>query len=728
MSKKHIFNENKMMLAEIFLGIVIFIVVSIVSIRIDLISTQTRIYDTVTYIKEQCNNNLKLDIASESKSLMRMIESVELLNHQIEKQSEDTVTEKTLEEYAAMSYLTGILLLDKDGKVEQEYHSDGVSAEQLLSYVDKASFLDVMDFKEKTYSMRVECQDESYIDMAAIGREKKPGIVVVYYHTPARYTRIFNHSINSLLSGYSLEHNGIILVSEENKIVASNNKKMIGKNANTIAEVQCINESDIEKRLVSSGKNVLHSYGMMVKGRDYYVYAYMPAKKVFAAAPQKIIYTLLIYLFIIAVIHVLKWRMMQGYQKQQMELQREYTKELESKNIELEKTAKQAEKANVAKSNFLSRMSHDIRTPLNGIIGLLKIDESHFGDTELIRKNHKKMWMSANHLLSLINDVLQMSKLEDEKMELTHEVINLVEISDEVGSIISTRTAEEGITFEFGEQELPVPYVYGSPVHLRQIFLNVYGNCVKYNKVGGRIETTLEFVGAEDNIVTYRWFISDTGIGMSEEFLQHIFDPFVQEHSDARTVYNGTGLGMSIVKRIIDKMNGTIKVTSEEGIGSTFIITLPFEIAEEPKDKETDKPALDSSDMDISGLHLLLVEDNALNAEIAQTLLEDQGATIAIVNNGQQAVDTFRENPAGTFDAILMDIMMPVMDGISATKVIRGMYREDAKKIPIIAMTANAFEEDVRRCMDAGMNGHLAKPLRIEKVVAMIGKAIRDKS
>ena len=727
MSKERIFNENKMILTEILLGIIVLVVVSIVSIRIDMLSTQTRLCDTITYIKEQCNNNLKLDIASESKSLMRMIESVELLDHQIEAQSEKNVTEKMLKEYATTGYLTGILLLDKDGRVEKEYHSDTISAEQLLSYVDKDSFLDVVDFKEKTYSMRVECQDESYIDMAAIGREKKPGIIVVYYHTPERYTRIFNHSINSLLSGYSLGHNGTILVSKENEIVASNNKELIGKNANEITEVQCINESDIEKTLVSSGKNVWHSYGMMVKGRDYYVYAYMPASKVFVIAPQTIIYTVFIYLFIIVIIHVLKWRMMQGYQKQQMELQREYTKELESKNIELEEIAKQAEKANIAKSNFLSRMSHDIRTPLNGIIGLLKIDELHFDDSELIRTNHEKMRVSADHLLSLINDVLQMSKLEDERMELTHEIIDLMEISNEVGSIISTRTAEKGITFEFGEQDLPVSYVYGSPLHLRQIFLNIYGNCVKYNKVGGRIETTLQFVGVEDNIVIYRWYISDTGIGMNEEFLNHIFDPFVQEHSDARTVYNGTGLGMSIVKKIVDKMKGTIRVTSEEGIGSTFIITLPFEIAEKPEDKEEYKFSEDFSTMNISGLHLLLVEDNELNAEIAQTLLEDKGAIITVVNNGQQAVDCFKENPPGTFDVILMDIMMPVMDGISATKVIRGIYREDAKKIPIIAMTANAFEEDVRKCMDAGMNGHLAKPLQIEKVIAMICKVIHDK-
>lgn len=719
-NKKTVFRKNQWIWAEVFLGVIITVIVSVVSIRIDLLSTQTRLCDTVTYIKEQCNNNLKLDIASEAKSMMRIIESVDLLSQDIEKEKDSNITQKLLRQYTTTGYLTGILLLDANGQVEKEYHSGNISANQLLDYVDKEALLDVVDFKEKTYSMRAECKDGSYIDMAAIGRQKKPGIVLVYYHTPQRYTKIFNHSINSLLSGYSLQHNGTIVITKANIIVASNNKKLMDKGIECVSEIHGINQSGVENKLVPVSKEILHSYGVMVKGRDYYVYAYMPAKKVFSSAPQKILYTLLIYLFVIALIHILKWRMLQGHQKQQMELQQKYTKELESKNRELEEAVFQAQKANAAKSNFLSRMSHDIRTPLNGIIGLLKIDELHFDDTELIRSNHEKMSVSANHLLSLINDVLQMSKLEDEEIELIHEPMNLKEISNEVGIIISSRTVEAGITLEFGKQELPVSHVYGSPLYLRQVFLNIYGNCIKYNKVGGKIRTSLEYLGQENNIVTYRWSISDTGIGMSEEFLKHIFEPFVQEHSDARTVYHGTGLGMSIVKRIIDKMNGTIEVKSKEGEGSTFIITLPFEVVEqqEVKDKKqlTDLPA----NANISGMHLLLVEDNELNAEIAQTLLEDAGAIITVVNNGQQAVDVFSEDSPKTFDAILMDIMMPVMDGISATKTIRALEREDAKTIPIIAMTANAFEEDIKKCIEAGMNGHLAKPLQIEKAISII--------
>lgn len=694
-------------------GFYCFFVVLVITVKADLSSAETRLSDMVTYIKEQYNNNMKLDIASESKSLMRMIQSVEVLSQQIQQEEKTSdITEELLENYCTISYLTGVLILDENGQVQEKYCSDEVQAEEILSQTDQDVLLDVVDFHEKTYSVRMECEDGSYIDIAANGRQDKPGIVLVYYHTPERYTSIFNHSINSLLTGYSLEHNGTIVISENNQIVASNDKGLIGAKTEDIQELKCINESAVEKQLVRTDYQTIPDYGLMEKGRDYYVYAYMSADKIFAKTPRNMLYTVFIYLVIVGFMHALRWRMLQGHQKEQMRLQKEYTKNLESKNLELREAVFQAQKANAAKSSFLSRMSHDIRTPLNGIIGLIKINETHMDDRELVKTNQDKMLVSADHLLSLINDVLQMSKLEDENIEISHEPIDLGEISREVGTIISGRTAEAGIAFEIGKQELPVSYVYGSPLHIRQIFLNIYGNCIKYNKPHGKVTTTLKCLGEKNGIVTYRWTISDTGIGMSEEFLKHIFEPFVQEHSDARTVYSGTGLGMSIVKRIIDRMNGTIVVTSKEGEGSTFVITLPFEIAEKPEEILAEM----DGEVNIAGLHLLLAEDNELNAEIARTLLEDEGAITTIVNDGQQAVDIFSRNKPGTFDAILMDIMMPEMDGLSATKAIRALDREDAGTIPIIAMTANAFDEDEKKCMEAGMNAHLVKPLDIQKM------------
>lgn len=712
-NKQHNLDRNNFILAEILVGLLLFFVVLVITVKADLSSAETRLSDMVTYIKEQYNNNMKLDIASESKSLMRMIQSVEVLSQQIQQEEKTSdITEELLENYCTISYLTGVLILDENGQVQEKYCSDEVQAEEILSQTDQDVLLDVVDFHEKTYSVRMECEDGSYIDIAANGRQDKPGIVLVYYHTPERYTSIFNHSINSLLTGYSLEHNGTIVISENNQIVASNDKGLIGAKTEDIQELKCINESAVEKQLVRTDYQTIPDYGLMEKGRDYYVYAYMSADKIFAKTPRNMLYTVFIYLVIVGFMHALRWRMLQGHQKEQMRLQKEYTKNLESKNLELREAVFQAQKANAAKSSFLSRMSHDIRTPLNGIIGLIKINETHMDDRELVKTNQDKMLVSADHLLSLINDVLQMSKLEDENIEISHEPIDLGEISREVGTIISGRTAEAGIAFEIGKQELPVSYVYGSPLHIRQIFLNIYGNCIKYNKPHGKVTTTLKCLGEKNGIVTYRWTISDTGIGMSEEFLKHIFEPFVQEHSDARTVYSGTGLGMSIVKKIIDRMNGTIVVTSKEGEGSTFVITLPFEIAEKPEEILAEM----DGEVNIAGLHLLLAEDNELNAEIARTLLEDEGAITTIVNDGQQAVDIFSRNKPGTFDAILMDIMMPEMDGLSATKAIRALDREDAGTIPIIAMTANAFDEDEKKCMEAGMNAHLVKPLDIQKM------------
>ncbi len=387
---------------------------------------------------------------------------------------------------------------------------------------------------------------------------------------------------------------------------------------------------------------------------------------------------------------------------------------------EIKRSADAERAANAAKTGFLARMSHDIRTPLNGIIGLLKINETHADDQELIKANRRKMMVAANHLLALISDVLQMSKLESGEMVLAHEVVNLNRLSEDILSIVGQRAADGGVSMEYDMDagKVVYPFVYGSPLHLRQLFLNIYSNAIKYNHVGGRVETRFSFMGVKNGIVTYRWEIKDTGVGMSKAFLEHIFEPFAQERINARSVYNGTGLGMSIVKTLIDKMNGTIEVQSEEGHGSTFTITLPFEIAEAGSTAQ-DEPAARGS---IRGLRLMLAEDNELNAEIAEMLLRDEGAEVNVVRDGAQAIREFATSPVGWYDAILMDIMMPEVDGLSATRVIRAMDRPDAQCIPIIAMTANAYDEDAQQCLAAGMNAHLAKPIQMDRVVQTISQ------
>ena len=387
------------------------------------------------------------------------------------------------------------------------------------------------------------------------------------------------------------------------------------------------------------------------------------------------------------------------------------------KSIELESE----KKANKSKSDFLSRMSHDMRTPLNGIIGLLQIAERHFDDKDLLLESNKKMQVAANYLLSLINDVLQMSKIEDGNVPLTKDIIDFSELTKDILVIIEQRAKERGIKMQFNaKNDIRYPFVYGSPVHLRQIFLNIYGNCIKYNHIGGSIITTSDYTETDDGVVMYEWTITDTGIGMSKEYKEHIFEPFSQERQYIGSTHYGIGLGMSIVKGLIEKMGGSIEVESEEGIGSTFIIKIPFKIASTPY-----KVNKQTSEIKIDGLNLLLVEDNELNTEIAETLLSDEGAVVTVAKSGLQAVNIFKEKPEGSFDAILMDIMMPVMDGLTATKKIRTLNHPDAKKIPIIAMTANAFKEDKEKCLTAGMNAHLAKPIEIENVKKVLCEQIR---
>ena len=717
---------------EVLIGLLIVGSTFFFATRKDMSEAEAHLSSTVNYVKEQCNRYTRIDLASETKSLMRIIQSVQQLQNKIyyERQMSPSfeINETFLGKCAKDTYVSGIVILDAKGAVKMQYQADTVASAEVEEYLDTEVLLSTEDIPEKTYSARIPCRDGSYIDLAAAGLRAESGIVVAYYHTSKEYMDAFSLSISSMLSGYSLEHDGTIVVSKGSDIIASNDEELIGKSTDDIAILRRIKEKANSDKLTHAKNeedSLTQQFGLMEHGRDYYVYAYMPENEVFDSTLQNVFYSVILFVIVMGVIHTVRWRTAQSYREDQLRIQKEYTESLQEKNELLHQAVDQADRANAAKTSFLSRMSHDIRTPLNGIIGLLEIDQAHPDDLELHRANQKKMLVSANHLLSLINDILQMSKLESGEVTLSHEALDLNQLAKDVLVIVEQRAAEAGITLEYDKNSNRVEHsiVYGSPLHIRQIFLNIYSNCIKYNKVGGKVETICSCLGIQDGVVTYRWTIRDTGIGMNEEFLKHIFDPFAQERSDARSFYNGTGLGMSIVKSLIDHMNGTIEITSKEGVGSTFVITIPFELADDASLPELQTEELMGSGVEnIHGRNLLLAEDNELNAEIAQTLLEDEGAIVTIVHNGQQAIDIFKENPPGTFDAILMDVMMPVVDGLSATKGIRALDREDAKKIPIIAMTANAFDEDIKRCMEAGMNAHLSKPLEMDKVIETIAK------
>lgn len=372
-----------------------------------------------------------------------------------------------------------------------------------------------------------------------------------------------------------------------------------------------------------------------------------------------------------------------------------------------------AQAASAAKSAFLSRMSHDMRTPLNGIIGLLEVSELDPDNVELASENRAKAKVAANHLLTVINDILEMGKIEDRAIVLENRPFNLIDLFHDMRVLAQLRASDRGVTLMVAPAEtLEYPDVFGSPTHVRRIILNLLDNSIKYNKPGGSVLCSCKVVNVQDDTVVYRFIIEDTGIGMTPEFLEHIFEPFAQASDDARSTYQGTGMGMPIVKALVEEMGGTIDVQSELGEGSVFAVVLPFTIDSNPEKHRLEHENI--APCSIANMNILLAEDNELNAEIAEALLEGEGASVVRARDGKEAVDVFCHGMPGTFDAILMDIMMPRLNGLEATRAIRLSGRPDASSVPIIAMTANAFVEDAESAKAAGMNDHLSKPVDIE--------------
>ena len=375
---------------------------------------------------------------------------------------------------------------------------------------------------------------------------------------------------------------------------------------------------------------------------------------------------------------------------------------------------KKAKKANSAKTDFLRHMSHDIRTPLNGIIGMINISERYYGDKERLYECKAKVMESMDYLQSLLNNVLDIGKVESGTLQLVNKPFDLVAMLVKQISIIETNAKEYGISFEGGASMSTFHhrYVIGSEEYLNRLLMNLAGNAVKYNRSGGKVILYFNEISSDDKTAVFEFVCSDTGLGMSEEFQKHAFESYAREGKETTNGYSGAGLGLSIVKDIVDRMNGTIKLESKENVGTTFTVTIPLEIdhnAEKEQQKKVEKP-------DLSGKSVLLVEDNELNLEIAKMLLEDEKMVVTTAENGEEAVDIVSQSVPGRFDFIFMDIMMPVMDGLEAARQIRTLNRKDTKEIPIIAMTANAFQDDIRDCIDAGMNAHIAKPIDSKKI------------
>ncbi len=377
-------------------------------------------------------------------------------------------------------------------------------------------------------------------------------------------------------------------------------------------------------------------------------------------------------------------------------------------------------RANSAKSEFLSHMSHDLRTPINGILGMLDIIDKCPDDLQQQRKCLDKIRVSTEHLLSLVNDVLQVSKLESGRPTVVREPFDLRDALENCITILSPQAEKEGIQLVLEEPRLQHNRLIGNPLHLKQILMNIVDNALKYNRPHGSVFIRVKETACQGGTADYQFVIEDTGIGIGEDFQNHIFEPFTQEHQDARTHYSGVGLGMSIVKKLVDQMKGAIEIDSQVGRGSVFQVTLPIQIDGAQNTRPVDEEQ--NTQSNIAGMRILLVEDNEINCEIMEFMLKEADAKVVTANDGKAAVDAFTAADPGTFDCVLMDLMMPVMSGYEAARVIRGLNRTDAKSVPIIALSANAFEEDVAMAKAAGMNEHLAKPVDIKKMFQVMSR------
>ena len=679
--------------------------VILLSVRADLDYGRNRLSRVVEYVAKRCDTYSLSSTASETRSLMRVIEEAKQAARDIRFLA-GPVGEDLLRGLSADHYLSGILLLDRDGHITASYMAGADVTALLMPELEKDALLSAADFPRKVYAARIHCPDSSYIDMAAYGRLDTAGTVVVYYTTPTAYVKSYGQGFPDLRESYLLEQDGTIVVTDGTTVVAANDDSLIGRRAEDIFLLRELGAQGRTGEMLTvpgdDGISLHRSLGMMERGRTYYVYAFLPERAVFRDTVRNAAVALASYVVLLLLALLLQRRTAQEYQERQLHREREY-------RAQLKEAARRAESANRAKTQFLQRMSHDIRTPINGIQGMVEIGEYYKDDPEKQSQCRQSIRESARLLLELVNEVLDMGKLESGEIVLEERPFDLIALLDSVGGLPEQSAAARGIRVDRKPREVQHTALIGSPVYLKRLLMNIYSNAVKYNKDNGSITVRCRELRTEGDTAWFEFICADTGIGMSEEFQKYLFEPFAQEHSTARSAYDGTGLGMAIAKALTEKMGGTITFTSREGEGTTFRITLPFRI--DTAGRLPQQPAAEPEASDaLRGMRILLAEDNELNMEIAEFMLQSAGAEVTEAHDGREAVELFRASPPGHFDAVLMDVMMPVLDGYQATGIIRTSDRPDAG-VPIIAMTANAFVEDRQRAREAGMTEHLAKPL-----------------
>ena len=707
-------------------GMIFLAIVCAMSVESSRRDAKNRVDGVIEYIGEQCRRYDDLAAEERTKSLVRIIDQTQEFRRDLSYE-DFAVDQSTLERYIKNQRLTGMIVTDETAGTHYAYGEDGKTYEDWQDIL--AKYPGLSDVPMKSCTDRLFSDDGKYCyDYAIMARNDVKGIILCYQRQDMDSVIGTQLSIRTLLSGYEFETDGIVAVTDGTTIIASNETRWNDMRAEDCDLVRKVRESDKARSFLAVSSDDGRYFATRGESQNYYIYVFCTYRSVYMGHRILMLYAVVFYLILVACVFAVRHKVIVSGRREMQKRETEYRNEYD-------RLESDARVANNVKTDFLRRMSHDIRTPINGIRGMLDIADYYADDLQKQQECRDKIREASGYLLELVNDILDMSKLESGEIVWKDEPFDLRQALREITSITKLQAAERNIDFSVVEDNVVHAKLIGSTVLLKRICFNLIGNALKYNKENGWLRVSCNEIVFDGESGEYEFVCADSGIGMSEEFQKRMYEPFAQEDPSFKNFYSGSGLGLAIVKKLVDALGGTIDVQSTRGVGTTFTVRLRFKTDKEAANgnadtaKEivsaTEKAAGAAQDKKpLAGVKILLAEDNELNMEIARFMLTTAGAQVDEVYNGRAALDTYLASEEGHYDVLLMDVMMPVMDGITATKLIRASKRKDASSLPIFAMTANAFSEDIVRVREAGMNEHCPKPLNRDKLIAMILKYV----
>lgn len=707
----------------VLLGIALSVVAGMMSYGYTTAQAEQRFADVVDYVATQSLSYEAFNNAYVTKNLIRVMEIAGEVARTIER--DGSADNATLKQYADQFNVSALIVTDASGNLLSESSTDGVGYESLAAYLKEAPVLEVASHPLKSYTARITLADDSVADIGCVTRRGGEGIVIAVRHQSAKAVASNTLKLQSLLDGYETIDSGNIVIENDAKVVATNAVKPTTSGAFVLPATDATIVDSIKERCLAGRVSLVNAngewyLGTFGKARQFYVYTYTSARRYFETVAVVVASVLVLYGGAMAATALARRHAERQRLTDLLLQERDY-------GDKLAKAAREASSANSAKTEFLRRMSHDLRTPINGIRGMVEVGDANADDLQKQTECRSKIWTASGLLLDLANEALDMSRLESGQVDLDLVPTNLVVLNREVCDILERQAEERLVTIICDQQTLDHPYARVSVTHLKRLLVNIAGNAVKYSRRGGYVRLACREVEPVDGVPIYEYTIADNGIGMSEQFQQHLYEPFSREEQRVEGASSGTGLGAPIAKQLVELMGGTMSFTSTLGQGTTFTIRLPFEQCKRSEIPQAVR--VDAVDVDaVRGLHVLLVEDNELNAEIAQFTLDRAGAIVTHVKDGESAVETFAASAPHEYDVVLMDIMMPGIDGLEATRQIRALEREDAATTPIIAVSANAFAEDRRLSREAGMDAHLSKPVSSRELVEALAHIAADAS